>query len=135
MVMGDITSFSRGIRAAFVALALCGATAAAAQDAAAPAAEMVGEGRASYYGQELAGNRTASGERFDPGALTAAHRSLPLGSLLRVTNLTNGLSAIVRVNDRGPFHRSRIVDISLAAARQLKMIAAGHARVRLERLR
>jgi rare lipoprotein A len=97
--------------------------------------ESYGQGEASYYGAELAGNRTASGERFDPGALTAAHRSLPLGTKLRVTNMANGMSVIVRVNDRGPFARSRIIDVSLAAARQIQMVRSGRAQVRLEILR
>jgi rare lipoprotein A len=94
--------------------------------------ETVGEGNASYYGNELAGNRTSSGERFDPAAFTCAHRSLPLGTTLRVTNLANGRSVIVRVNDRGPFTRGRILDMSLAAAREIAMVGPGHARVRLE---
>ncbi|HEY1604558.1 MAG TPA: septal ring lytic transglycosylase RlpA family protein [Allosphingosinicella sp.] len=97
--------------------------------------EEVGEGEASYYGNELAGNRTASGERFDPHAFTCAHRSLPLGSLLRVTNLANGRSVLVRVNDRGPFTHSRILDMSLAAARDIDMVRSGKALVRLEILR
>lgn len=95
-------------------------------------ANHVGDGVASYYGAELAGNRTASGERFNPMHLTAAHRSLPLGSQLRVTNKANGKSVVVRVNDRGPFHKSRVIDVSLAAARQISMIGAGKALVRLE---
>ena len=97
--------------------------------------EAVGQGEASYYGPELAGNRTASGERFDPRALTCAHRSLPLGTMLRVTNLANGRSVIVRVNDRGPFVHSRILDMSLAAARDIDMVRAGKAMVRLEVVR
>ena len=92
-------------------------------------------GEASYYGNELAGNRTANGERFNPQALTAAHRSLPMGTRLRVTNVANGKSVVVRINDRGPFARGRILDVSLAAARQIAMIRSGTARVRLEILR
>jgi rare lipoprotein A len=119
----------------------------AAQDAVAPAevstpvapatveeGKAIGEGEASYYGNELAGNRTASGERFNPRALTAAHRTLPLGSKLRVTNKANGKSVIVRINDRGPFVKSRLIDVSYAAAQQINMIRSGHARVRLELL-
>jgi rare lipoprotein A len=94
----------------------------------------IGEGEASYYGNELAGNRTASGERFNPRAMTAAHRTLPLGSKLRVTNKSNGKSVVVRINDRGPFVRSRLIDVSYAAAQQINMIRSGHARVRLELL-
>jgi rare lipoprotein A len=97
--------------------------------------QSIGQGEASYYGRELAGNRTASGERFNPAALTAAHRSLPMGTKLRVTNISNGMSVIVRVNDRGPFVRSRIIDVSLEAARQIRMIGSGKAQVRLEILR
>ena len=94
--------------------------------------EAVGQGEASYYGAELAGHRTASGERFDPGELTAAHRTLPLGSKVRVTNLSNGKSVIVRINDRGPGTRSRILDMSMGAARQIAMIRSGKAQVKLE---
>ena len=97
--------------------------------------EFVGEGVASYYGNELAGNRTASGERFNPRLLTAAHRSLPLGSKVRVTNKSNGRSVIVRVNDRGPFVGKRLIDVSLGAAREINMIGTGHAQVKLEILR
>lgn len=98
-------------------------------------AEHVGDGEASYYGKELAGNRTASGERFNPAALTAAHRSLPLGSKLRVTNKTNGKSVIVRINDRGPFHKGRLIDVSYAAAQKINMVSAGMAKVRLDLIR
>jgi rare lipoprotein A len=97
--------------------------------------EHVGDGIASYYGNELAGNRTASGERFNPRLLTAAHRTLPLGSKLRVTNKKNGQSVIVRVNDRGPFTKSRLIDVSYEAARELNLIGPGHGAVRLELLR
>jgi rare lipoprotein A len=94
--------------------------------------EMIGQGEASYYGNELAGNRTASGERFNPNGLTGAHRTLPLGTRLRVTNVANGRSVIVRVNDRGPFVRSRLIDVSLGAAREIQMLRSGKAQVRLE---
>ena len=88
-------------------------------------------GMASYYGNELAGNRTASGERFDPGQLTAAHRSLPFGTMVRVTNTSNGDSVVVRINDRGPFSRGRVIDVSQAAAREIGMHRSGTARVKL----
>ena len=91
-------------------------------------------GRASYYGRELAGKRTASGETFLVSGLTAAHRRLPFGTRLRVTNLANGRSVVVRVNDRGPFVRGRIIDVSLGAARALGFVARGTALVRIERL-
>ena len=100
-----------------------------------PAAEVggraIGGGVASYYGAELAGHRTASGERFDPGQLTAAHRTLPLGSKVRVTNAANGKSVIVRINDRGPFHGGRIIDLSKSAASQIGLVARGSGRVDL----
>lgn len=87
--------------------------------------QKIGAGMASYYGRELAGNRTASGERFNPSDLTAAHRTLPLGSKVRVTNPRTGDSVIVRINDRGPFHASRLIDLSEAAAREVGIRAAG----------
>jgi len=101
-----------------------------------PIADIVDEteidgGMASYYGNELAGNRTANGERFDPGQLTAAHRSLPFGSMVRVTNTSNGDSVVVRINDRGPFSRGRVIDVSQAAAREIGMHRSGTARVKL----
>jgi rare lipoprotein A len=100
-----------------------------------PAYETIGQGEASYYGAAFAGRRTASGERFDPAALTAAHRTLPIGAKLRVTNLANGKSVIVRVNDRGPGARHRILDMSFAAAQQIAMIRSGKAQVKIERVR
>ncbi|MBA3677129.1 MAG: septal ring lytic transglycosylase RlpA family protein [Sphingosinicella sp.] len=93
---------------------------------------LFGEGVASYYGAELAGNRTANGERFNPSALTAAHRTLPMGTRLRVTNKANGKSVVVRINDRGPFTKNRIIDVSRAAAEKISMIGSGTARVTLE---
>lgn len=93
-----------------------------------------GVGHASYYGKELAGRKTASGERFNPAGMTAAHRSLPFGTRLRLTNLGNGRAVVVRVNDRGPFVRSRTIDVSLAAAQALGFVGRGTARVRIEPL-
>lgn len=93
--------------------------------------EDIGSGMASYYGRELAGNRTASGEAFDPDDFTCAHRSLPFGSKVRVTNLASGQSVIVRVNDRGPWGRGRVIDISQAAAKEIGMHRSGTARVRM----
>ena len=86
-------------------------------------------GVASYYSH---GNRTASGERFDPHELTAAHRTLPFGTKLRVTNLSNGQSVTVRVNDRGPFVPGRVVDVSHSAAQSLGMVGQGVAKVKLD---
>ena len=82
-------------------------------------------GRASWYGREHHGKRTASGTRFDMNALTAAHRSLPLGTVLRVENLENGRSVVVRVNDRGPYVKGRIIDLSMAAAGRLGLKEQG----------
>lgn len=89
-------------------------------------------GMASWYGPGFHGGRTANGERFDQNAMTAAHRTLPFGTLVRVTNVQNGQSAIVRINDRGPFIRGRIIDLSVGAARAIDMYSAGVASVRLE---
>lgn len=91
-------------------------------------------GVASWYGAELHGNRTANGERFDANALTAAHPTLPLPSYVRVTNMTNGKAAVLRLNDRGPFTRNRLLDVSRAAAEKLDFRRAGRAKVRVEYL-
>lgn len=92
------------------------------------------EGNASYYGDRHHGNKTASGERFDQHALTAAHRSLPFGSQVLVTNLNNGKTVVVRINDRGPYARGRIIDLSRKAAEQIDMIRAGVVPVRVQQL-
>lgn len=86
-------------------------------------------GVASWYADSLQGKRTTSGERYDKLALTAAHRTLPLGSYVMVKNLRNGRSVRVKINDRGPFHRSRVIDVSRAAAERLRFIQQGHTRV------
>lgn len=95
-------------------------------------AEQVSVGLAAYYGSEFTGRTTASGEKYDPSALTAAHRTLPLGTKVLVTNLENNLSVAVTINDRGPERADRIIDVSFAAASQLKMLSAGVVKVRLE---
>lgn len=99
-----------------------------------PVATSLGSGSASYYASRFHGRRTASGEAFDNGAMTAAHRTLPFGSLVRVTNEANGRSVVVRINDRGPFTRGRLIDVSRAAAEELGLVARGHATVSLELL-
>lgn len=99
--------------------------------ASAPQETVLGRGSASYYAAKFDGRRTASGERFDNDDMTAAHRTLPFGSLVRVTNPANGRSVVVRVNDRGPFTRGRLIDVSRAAAEELGMVARGHADVEL----
>jgi rare lipoprotein A len=90
------------------------------------------QGMASWYGYDGSGTRTASGERYNPEGLTAAHRTLPLGTKIRVTNTRNGRSVVVRVNDRGPYIRGRILDLSAGAARLLGMISSGVAPINLE---
>ena len=102
-----------------------------AADGGAGAGKPLAGGTASYYASQFHGRRTASGERFDTGAMTAAHRTLPFGSKVRVTNPANGRSVVVRINDRGPFTRGRTIDVSRAAAERLGLIASGHARVEL----
>ena len=91
-------------------------------------------GKASWYGRRFQGHRTASGEAFDLNMLTCAHRTLPIGTLLRVTNLGNRRSVMVRVNDRGPVPHGLIVDLSYAAARSLGFSGRGNAHVRLDRV-
>lgn len=92
------------------------------------------EGKASYYGARHHGKRTASGERFNQNALTAAHRTLPFGTRVRVTNLRNDRTVVVRINDRGPYGRGRIIDVSRKAAEALGMLRAGVVPVRVESL-
>jgi peptidoglycan lytic transglycosylase len=104
-----------------------------------PSGPTVGAGRAqvgnaSWYGRRHQGKRTASGERYDQYAMTAAHPTLPFGTRLRVTNLENRRSVVVRINDRGPFVDGRVIDLSLAAARTLGIAEEGVAHVRLQRL-
>jgi rare lipoprotein A len=89
-------------------------------------------GTASWYGGQHHGRKTANGERFNMNELTAAHRSVKLGTVLRVTNLDNGRSTTVRVNDRGPYVNGRVIDLSAAAAHDLGMKQDGLARVRIE---
>ena len=89
-------------------------------------------GQASWYGPGFYGGRTASGEVFRPGTYTAAHRWLPFGTRVRVTNLNNGLTAVVRINDRGPFSGGRIIDLAHGAASALGVTSSGVAQVRLE---
>jgi len=87
---------------------------------------------ASWYGWGFAWRPTASGELFDPRALTAAHRTLPLGTRVRVTHLGNGRSVVLRITDRGPYHKGRGIDLSREAARQLRMLHQGVAKVKVE---
>ncbi|MEX6508205.1 septal ring lytic transglycosylase RlpA family protein [Jiella sp. M17.18] len=89
-------------------------------------------GSASYYGRDFHGRRTADGERFNMNAMTAAHKTLPFGTKVKVTNERNGRSVVVRINDRGPYHGGRIIDLSRAAAKRIGMINSGTAKVRLD---
>lgn len=89
-------------------------------------------GRASWYGTKFHGRRTSSGEPYDMFAMTAAHKTLPLPTYARVTHLGNGKSVVVKVNDRGPFHQGRIIDLSYAAAAKLDMLKTGSAEVEVE---
>jgi len=91
-------------------------------------------GNASWYGPKFAGRLTSDGEVFDPSKLTAAHRTLPFGTLVKVTNLVNGRSVVVRINDRGPFKPNRIIDLSRGAAEAIGMKSMGVAKVKLEPL-
>lgn len=107
------------------------AAAAAPKAEAAPAAG-VEEGKVAYYGRKFAGRKTASGERFNPGAMTMAHKTLPFGTRVKVTNLKTGKSVVVRVNDRGPTTPDRIGDVSQAAAAKLRMLKSGVVQARLD---
>ncbi len=118
-----------------IAPPMAGCAAMGGRQAAPPATELEAHGEvgvASVYANAFQGRRTASGDRYDRHQLTAAHRELPFGTRLRVTNLANDRSVIVTVNDRGPFRRGRIVDLSRRAARKIALGAEGLARVRVE---
>jgi rare lipoprotein A len=95
-----------------------------------PSAGVVG--LASYYGEHFRGHLTASGERYDPDAFTAAHRTYPLGTRVRVTNLENGRRVTVRINDRGPYVQGRLIDLSVGAARQIGLARDGVVKVLIE---
>jgi rare lipoprotein A len=105
----------------FAALLLTGLTAQAGTE----------EGNASYYADSLHGNPTASGEPYDKNAMTAAHKTLPFGTEVKVINLSSHKEAVVRINDRGPHSKSRIIDVSGAAARELGLLDSGTAKVRI----
>jgi rare lipoprotein A len=139
-----ITKNTRSRRYAFIAgavlVTLLGVTGTPAGNAEQPVKQATPQphhhwyqiGRASWYGKLFQGQPTASGEDFDMNAMTCAHRSLPMGSLVKVTNLRNHRSVVVRVNDRGPVPQNRIIDLSYAAARFLGFGSRGTAPVRLE---
>ena len=98
------------------------------------AAAQTQTGKASYYSKRLTGHRTSNGERLHHDSLTCAHRTYPFGTKLRVTNPANGKSVVVRVTDRGPFRKGRIIDLSYRAAREIGMITQGIAMVTVERI-
>ncbi|MEM5313099.1 septal ring lytic transglycosylase RlpA family protein [Paraburkholderia sp. JHI869] len=96
--------------------------------------EAVQTGEASWYAEKFQGRQTANGEHFDAGALTAAHRTLPLGSYVRVRSVATGKSVVVRINDRGPYVKGRIIDLSYAAAKTLGLTDARSMQVQIERV-
>jgi rare lipoprotein A len=100
-----------------------------------PGAAFIEYGMASFYGKEFHGRKTASGETYDMWNFTCAHRTLPFGTQLRVTNLKNKISVVVRVNDRGPFTKGRIIDLSFAAAKKLNMLKDGVVKVKVEKIK
>lgn len=103
----------------------------AAPDTTAATAE-TSEGKIAWYGQKFAGRKTASGQRFNPNAMTMAHKTLPFGTRVKVTNLANNRSVVLRVNDRGPTTPDRVGDVSAGAARKLGMLRSGVVNARLE---
>ena len=94
----------------------------------------IGTGEASFYGPGFAGRPTANGERFNPAEMTAAHRTLPFGTKVKVTNQRNGRSVVVRINDRGPYAHNRVIDLSKGAAEKIGMISTGTAQVKIEQI-
>ena len=104
------------------------------ESASSPTSSYQAVGIASWYGGKFHGRKTASGERFNQNALTCAHRTLPFGTALKVTNLANGKSIVVRVNDRGPVSKKRLIDLSKAAAKALDFLKSGLAKVDIEQV-
>ena len=118
--------------AAAAKAAVVAAPAAAVKAAAAAGSSDAMSGKLAYYGRKFAGRKTASGQRFNPGAMTMAHKTLPFGTLVKVTNTQNKRSVVVRVKDRGPSTADRIGDVSRAAAVRLKMLRSGVTEATLE---
>ena len=131
MITGMRIRFLFTVLAFAVALAGLAGCATTGGQAGLPALEHT-TGVASFYGRRFQGRATASGERYDADELTAAHRTLPFGTRVKVTNLDNDRSVVVRVNDRGPFKDGRIIDVSKKAADQLGFVNAGLARVKIQ---
>ena len=123
------------IAAVVVSLAACGGGGGTTPSKPTPPPSGVQYGIASWYGGKHHGGPTASGERFNKNAMTAAHRTLRMGTRVRVTRIKNGRQVIVRINDRGPYSKGRIIDLSEASARKLDMIDDGIAKVKVEVLK
>lgn len=122
----------RATKRALITLLVAAALGGAATPQAEAHSGQIIAGAASWYGGKFHGRLTANGERFDKFALTAAHRTLPFGTRVRVTNTRNGRSVIVRINDRGPFHGNRVIDLSRGAAEAVGMLQSGTAKVKIE---
>jgi len=120
-------------RIGVAAVIVAGVSACASSHARAPAfATTIASGEATYYADSFAGRPTASGEAYDPGKLTAAHRTLPFGTRVRVTDVASGDSVVVRINDRGPWgNKGRVIDISRAAASEIGLLRRGRSQVAL----
>ncbi|MCK5933096.1 rare lipoprotein A [Fulvimarina manganoxydans] len=118
------------LTAAVLAFASAGATVATTEVV--YAGSKASAGTASYYGKRFHGRTTANGERFNMNAMTAAHKSLPFGTKVKVTNRNNGKSVVVRINDRGPYHGNRVIDLSRGAAAKIGMLNSGTARVSIQ---
>lgn len=132
LTMAQSASAPASAPAAVVAPAPAAAVAPAAAPAPKAAPAEAGDGKVAYYGRKFAGRKTASGERFNPNALTMAHKTLPFGTLVKVTNPKNKRSVVVRVNDRGPTNAGLVGDLSLAAAKKLHMMKSGVIEAKLE---
>jgi len=122
---------SRAFFAALVSVSLCAAPSASFA-AGKTGASASASGVASWYGPGFHGRKTANGERYNMNELTAAHKTLRFGTRVRVTNQNNGKSVIVRINDRGPYVGSRVIDLSKSAAQKIDMIGSGTAKVKLQ---
>ena len=127
-----MNTLRKALGAIAIALTISAGLGASAAQAHQPAAARLIAGAASWYGPGFHGRLTANGERFDQNALTAAHKTLPFGTKLRVTNEHNGKSVVVRVNDRGPYAGKRVLDLSKGAAQTIGMIGSGVAPVKIE---
>lgn len=121
-----------GITALACLLAIAAIGCSSATHSARPKGPDAEAGTASFYAHRFHGRPTASGEKYDEQELTAAHRTIPFGTSVKVTNLGNGRSVILRINDRGPWVRERVIDVSYAAAQKLGFVREGIARVRVE---